>query len=181
METAKEAIILAAMKGVRIHGLHGVRIRHISELAGVLPSSIYGYFRGKEDLMQACFERVDCQLAKMMQTAAEDASREKEAERRRRQFWNALFHWLADHDDETVFFHRYCDRPGTFLAEASGTSCCAAYTAAMEKLTGTEKGSFLSWLHEFLGTVRYAKYVIDGVLGHDMQTESDIYHMIFPG
>ena len=62
METAREAMIKAAMKGVRLYGLHGVRIRHISELADVLPSSIYGYFKGKDHLMQACFARVPDRL-----------------------------------------------------------------------------------------------------------------------
>ena len=186
METAREAILRATMKGVRLYGLHGVRIRHISELAGVLPSSIYGYFKGKEDLLQACFERVTNQIADMMQQAKPRAELlPDDPADAMREFWVPFYRWLINHPDETVFFHRYCDGPNSPLNNI-GSEQPGDFVSAMCRLTSgvmpdNSDTYRLLWLHGVLGTVRYAKYVIEGFLPNDSATEGAIFYLTFIG
>lgn len=186
METAREAILRATMKGVRLYGLHGVRIRHISELAGVLPSSIYGYFKGKEDLLQACFQRVTEQIAGMMQQAKPRAELlPDEPQDAMREFWVPFYRWLINHPDETVFFHRYCDGPNSPLntigSEQPGDFVSAMSSLAKGVLPENSDTYRLLWLHGVLGTVRYAKYVIEGFLPDNAETEAGIFYLTFPG
>lgn len=179
METAREAIILAAMKGVRLHGLHGVRIRHISDIAGVLPSSIYGYFNGKEDLMQACFSHVSDCVAQMISLAC-SAAEELDAAERKKSFWNCLFRWFLQHPDETMFFYRYCDRPDLTEHVILTSSSYGVYCDAIKRLPAMEKlEPLLSWVHVLLGTARYAGYVSLGILPETETCYSQIYSCIF--
>ena len=187
METAREAIIKAAMKGVRLYGLHGVRIRHISELADVLPSSIYGYFKGKDHLMQACFARVTEQITELMKQARPRAELLQDHPRQAmREFWAPFYRWLLRHPDETVFFHRYCDGPNGPLGNVKDSEWSGDFVSAMTPfvqgaLPDSPATERLLWLHGVLGTVRYAKYVIEGLLPDDPQTENGIFFLLFPG
>ena len=187
METAREAMIKAAMKGVRLYGLHGVRIRHISELAGVLPSSIYGYFKGKDHLMQACFERVTEQISEMMKQAKPRAELLQDSpQQAMREYWVPFYRWLLRHPDETVFFHRYCDGPSGPLSSVKDSEWHGDFVSAMSPLAhgvlpDSPETERLLWLHGVLGTVRYAKYVIEGLLPDNAQTESGIFFLTFPG
>ena len=129
--------------------------------------------------MQACFTVNDGCLASVMETAVQGTCSGDEKTEKLRRFWNSLYHWLIQHEDETVFFHRYCDRPGSFLSEIQNSKSFRTYIFAMQQL-GDETGDhMLLWLHGFLGTVRYAKYVIDGVLPNNSQTERNIFSLLF--
>lgn len=180
METAKEAIICAAMKGVRLHGLYGVRVRHISQLAEVLPSSIYAYFNGKEDLMQACFSYVCDLLSDVIQRSSLEADGLGRPDKLY-SFWSKLYRWMLLHPDETVFFHRYCDRPDMKPDTLRSCSCFHAFCAAADGVVPSfsEDRAMLSWLHVVLGTVRYAGYTIQGILPDKDAMQTRIFSIIF--
>ena len=63
LDDTKTRIIFATMKAVRQHGLEGVRIQNVSDLAGISPGALYRYFDSKDHLIEACFTYVDKQAA----------------------------------------------------------------------------------------------------------------------
>src|SRR5437763_16745259 len=66
MGTAKEAyrlamrsdLLAAAERVIERTGLAGVTIRAILDEAGVAPGTLYTYFSGKDEILNAVFERV---------------------------------------------------------------------------------------------------------------------------
>lgn len=67
MADSKELIEKATIKAASIYGLKGVRVKHIQKLSGLCGSSIYTYFGGEKELMIACFERIDHQVAALLE------------------------------------------------------------------------------------------------------------------
>ena len=53
LDDTKTRILSAAMKAVRQYGLEGVRIKNVSEIAGISPGAIYRHFDSKEQLLTA--------------------------------------------------------------------------------------------------------------------------------
>ena len=47
MDSTKEHIIMAGIKGVRQYGLEGVRVQNISKLAGLTQGAMYRYFKSR--------------------------------------------------------------------------------------------------------------------------------------
>lgn len=47
VDDTKTRIISATMKAVRQHGLEGIRVQTVSELAGISPGALYRYFEGR--------------------------------------------------------------------------------------------------------------------------------------
>lgn len=178
----------AAIEGVRLYGLDGVRIQHIAKLAGGATGNIYSYFEGKDDLLRACFERVDRQIAKVFDRLVPDpkflAGHPEEAVRR---LWTAYFRWLVAHPAETVFYHRYRDAPGF---TAYNLSRDFSHFAAFVHTLGLFQEQYhiyervdggVLWLHVLTGTVMYAKYVVEGVLPDAPETEESLFRLLMYG
>lgn len=184
----REDIIHAAMKGVRLHGLDGVRIQHIGKLAGTVTSNIYAYFNGKEDLMRACFDQVDRQIARVFdQIRIDPRTLAADPEHEVRRLWTTYYRWLVSHPDETVFYHRYRDSPA-FLAVQREQDF--SYFASFIKILQMFQDRYhiyervdqrVLWLHALTGTVMYAKYVVEGVLPNTPETEESIFRLTMEG
>lgn len=186
--TTKGRLLTAAMKGVRLYGLDGVRIQHIGKLAGVSPGGIYTHFDSKEHLLRACFELVDRRIAAIFDHLEIDPARlarEPEAEVRR--LWTPYYRWLLANPDETVFYFYYRSSPDFPEFERQrDISYFAGFLrslAVFEELYGLREkvDADVMWLHILTATVMYAKYVLEGALPDNAQTEESLFRLEFHG
>ena len=188
MDDTKTRIIMAAMKCVRQYGLEGVRVQNISEAAGLTQGAMYRYFDSKDDLMVACFTYVDKQAAAIFDhMKISPVVLLKKPTDIIKSLWLPYFRFWTSRPDETVFYHRFRD---------------SAYFPAFEKqrdvsyferfigivhlfkkvFPGLDKmNQDLLWLHVLTTTVMYAKYVVEGVLPNDEETEDAIFQLIMTG
>lgn len=188
LDDTKTRIILAAMKAVRQYGLEGVRIQNVSELAGISPGAIYRYFDGKEQLIVECFTYVDKQAAEVfehlkfnplvMLTDPMGAVKE---------LWLPYFRFWTARPDETVFYHRF--RDSTFFPKYD-KSRDVTYFKTFIGMVNIFKKVFpsldkmnqdLLWLHVLTSTVMYAKYVVEGVLPNNEETENTVFQLLTTG
>ena len=188
MEKARDCVIRAAMKGVRLYGLDGVTMRQIAELAGVSAGNTYIYFSSKDELMYACFERVDRQIAHIFDSLElRAADLQTDPEGAIRQLWTPYFRWLVAHPDETVFYHRFRDNPGfPEFDKTRDISYFASFSESVHAFESLfhifEKVNFnILWLHMLTSTVMFAKYVVEGVLPNGAETEESIFQLQFYG
>lgn len=188
MIDAKNRIMDAAIQSVRRFGLDGVRIQNISKLAGIASSNIYFYFTGKDDLLRACFDRVDRQIACVFdrikldpQTLAQHPDEEV------RRLWTAYYRWLVGHPDETVFYHRYRDSPGFPAYDRTRDFSHFASFIGVVQMFQSQYHIYdrvdqkVLWLHVLTGTVMYAKYVVQGELPDTPETEESLFRLIMYG
>ena len=113
MANQRSILIQAAIKAVRVYGMDGVRMQHIGQIAHATPSSIYQYFKGKDELLRVCFEQIDHEIAYIfdkISTMEEEMA--VDPRQTLRTVWSAFWRWLADHPDETIFYHNYRDWSG---------------------------------------------------------------------
>lgn len=188
LEESRGSLIRAAMRGVRLYGLDGLRIQHIGELAGMATSRIYYYFKDKDDLLRECFEQVDRQIARIFDQVIMDPQRlADDPEKEIRRLWTAYFRWLLAHPDETVFYYRYRDTPGfPDYEKARDYSHFASFIESLRLFerqyhVPTRAGAQILWLHLLSGTVMYAKFVVLGVLAGDAETEEAVFQMEMNG
>ena len=181
LDDTRTRIISAAIRAVRQHGLEGVRIQNVSSLAGVSPGALYRYFESKEKLLEECFTYVDRQAAAIFDQLAFDP--------------HAIVAdpvgavkslWLP-HPDETVFYHRI--RDSAFFPEYDRTrdisyfgSFVCMVQAFQQVFPGIRQiNQDLLWLHVLTTTVLYAKYVAEGVLRADQETEETVFQLLATG
>ncbi len=181
-------IISAAMKAVRQYGLEGVRIQNISKLAGVSPGALYRYFDSKDQLMMECFTYVDKQAAAIFDCMKFDPqimlTDPVEAVRR---LWVPYFRFWVARPDETVFYHRFRDsaffplydksRDASYFDTFAGM--VRSFLAVFPSLKQINQD--LLWLHVLTSTVMYAKYVVEGVLPDNQETEETIFQFLTQG
>lgn len=188
MDDTKTRIILAAIKAVRQYGLEGVRVHNISKLASISPGAIYRYFVGKTQLLEECFTYVDRQVAAIFerldfdpQLIASDPMGAIKA------LWLPYFRFWTSHPDETVFYHRFRDSVTFPMYDKSRdvahfdrfTSLVHAFMEAFPALRGINQD--LLWLHVLTSTVMYAKYVVEGVLPNNQETEETVFQLLTTG
>ena len=181
-------IISAAMKAVRQYGLEGVRIQNISKLAGVSPGALYRYFDSKEQLMMECFTYVDRQAAGIFDCMKFDSrimlTDPVEAVR---SLWVPYIRFWLARPDETVFYHRFRDsaffpaydksRDASYFDNFVGM--VQAFLEAFPSLRQINQD--LLWLHVLTSTVMYAKYVVEGALPDNQETEDTIFRFLTEG
>lgn len=188
MDDTRTRILSAAMKAVRQYGLEGVRIQNISELAGLSPGALYRYFDSKDQLMLECFTYVDKQAAAIFNSISFDPlSLCADPMGAVKQLWLPYFRFWTAHPDETVFYHRF--RDSTFFP-AYDRVRDASYFKAFVEMVRAFMTTFpdlrrldqnLLWLHVLTVTVLYAKYVVEGVLPNDEQTEETVFRLLTTG
>lgn len=185
MDDTKTRIILAAMKAVRLYGLEGVRIQNISKLARFSPGAIYRHFEGKTQLLEECFTYVDKQAAAIFEQlefdplllAADPMGAVKA-------LWLPYFRFLTSHPDETVFYHNFRDSISFPQYDKSRDvahfeAFVSVFMEAFPSLRRTNQD--LLWLHMLTSTVMYAKYVVEGVLPNDRETEGTVFQLLTTG
>ncbi len=188
MDDTKIKIMSAAIKAVRQYGLEGVRIQNISELAGIFPGALYRYFNGKEQLMMECFTYIDRQAASVFERLQFDPQiMLTDPVQAVRDLWVPYFRFWLARPDETVFYHRF--RDSTFFPVYDKTRDVSYF----DTFVGMIKTFFkvfpslkqinqdLLWLHVLTSTVMYAKYVVEGVLPDNQETEDTVFRFLIEG
>ena len=188
MDDTRTRIIFAAMKAVRQYGLEGMRIQNVSDLAGVSPGALYRYFESKDQLILESFQYVDKQAAAifehlkfnplLMVTDPMGAVKS---------LWLPYFRFWVSHPDETVFYHRFRDSAffpkydksrdisyfGTFIGMVQ---LFKKVFPALDRMNQD-----LLWLHVLTSTVMYAKFVVEGILPDNQETEDTIFQLLTTG
>ena len=188
LDDTKTRIILAAIKAVRQYGLEGVRIQHVSQLAGISAGAIYRYFDGKEQLLVECFTYMDRQAAEIFEDLSFDPMRMlTDPLGAVKELWLPYFRFWTSHPDETVFYHRFRDSASFPKYDKSRDSSYFGAFAGMVRLFMKifprlrHMNQELLWLHILTSTVMYAKYVAEGVLANNRETEDTIFQLLAGG
>ena len=188
LDDTRTRIIFATMKVVRQYGLEGARIQNVSNLAGISPGALYRYFESKDQLLIECFTYVDKRAAsifdhlkfepQMMLTDPLGAIKN---------LWQPYFQFWVKHPDETIFYHRF--RYSAFFPrfdkcrDASYFNSFAGmvhdFLEAFPNLR--QMNQDLLWLHVLSSTVMYAKYVVEGVLTDNQETEDTVFQLLTTG
>ena len=188
LDDTKTRIILAAIKAVRQYGLEGVRIQNVSELAGVSSGAIYRHFDSKDQLLVECFTYVDRQAAAIFEhlkfnplTMLTDSTGAIKG------LWLPYFRFWTSPPDETVFYHRFRDsaffpkydksRDVTYFKTFIGM--VDAFKRVFPSLNRINQD--LLWLHVLTSTVMYAKYVVEGALPNNQETEDTVFQLLTTG
>jgi len=188
MDSTKHRILAAACKAVRQYGLDGVRIQNISELAGLSPGALYRYFDSKDELLTACFVHVDRQVARIFDQVDFDPGQVRaDPAGAVWRLWHPYFRFWTARPDETVFYHRFRDsaRFHTFDQQRkvdyfdSFIVMRDAILSVFPRLR--EINCPLLSIHLLTMTVLYAKYVVEGVLPDDEETEKTVFQIIMGG
>ena len=188
LDDTKMRIIYAAMKAVRQYGLEGVRIQNVSELAGISPGAIYRYFDGKDQLLIECFTYVDKQAAEIFEhlrfnplTMLTDPMKAV------KKLCLPYFRFWTSHPDETVFYHRF--RDSTFFPKYDKSRDITYFKTFIGMVHAFKKvfpsldqiNQDLLWLHVLTSTVMYAKYVVEGILPDNQETEDTVFQLLTTG
>ena len=188
MDDTKIKIMSAAIKAVRQYGLEGVRIQNISELAGISPGALYRYFNGKEQLMMECFTYIDRQAASVFERLQFDPQiMLTDPVQAVRDLWVPYFRFWLARPDETVFYHRF--RDSAFFPRYDKVrevdyfdSFNGMVRAFREMFPGLKQmNQDLLWLHVLSSTVMYAKYVVEGVVPDNQETQDTIFRLLATG
>lgn len=188
MDDTKTRILHAAMKAVRQYGLEGTRIQNISELAQISPSAIYRYFDSKDQLINACFTYVDKQAAAIFDHVRfNPLLLLTDPMAAVKNLWLPYFRFWVAHPDETVFYHRYRDSEAFKVMDESRdqsyfSSFVGMVHAFMETFPNLRRiNQELLWHHVLTTTVMYAKYVVEGSLPNNKETEETVFQFLSVG
>ena len=188
MDDTKIRIMSAAMKVVRQYGLEGMRIQNVSDLAGISPGALYRYFESKDQLIIECFTYVDRQAAAIFdQLSFNPLTMLVDPIGAVKKLWLPYFRFWVAHPDETVFYHRF--RDSALFPEYDRTrdisyfgSFVCMVQAFQQVFPGIRQiNQDLLWLHVLTTTVLYAKYVAEGVLRADQETEETVFQLLATG
>ncbi len=187
-DDTKTRIIFAAMKAVRQYGLEGARIQNVSELAGISPGALYRYFESKDQLLVECFTYVDRQAAAIFDHLKFDPrTMLTDPMRAVKDLWLPYFRFWVAHPDETIFYHRF--RDSAFFPRYDKVrevdyfdSFNGMVRAFREMFPGLKQmNQDLLWLHVLSSTVMYAKYVVEGVVPDNQETQDTIFRLLATG
>ena len=188
LDDTKTRIILAAIKAVRQYGLEGVRIQNVSELAGISSGAIYRHFKGKDQLLVECFTYVDKQAAMIFEhlefnplVMLTDPMGAVKG------LWLPYFRFWTSHPDETVFYHRF--RDSTFFPKYDKSRDITYFKTFIGMVRSFKRvfprlrriNQDLLWLHVLTSTIMYAKYVVEGILPNNQETEDTVFQLLTTG
>lgn len=184
----RQKIISAAIKAVRQYGIEGIRIQNISELVGITPGAVYRHFKGKNEILIECFTYVDKQAAAIFDHIMfNPLTLITNPTKAVHKLWRPYFRYWVNHPDETVFYHRF--RDSAFFHDfdlkrdagyfGSFSRMVRAFLNTFPKLANMNQD--ILWLHVLTTTVLYAKYIVEGVLPDDQETEDTIFQLMITG
>lgn len=188
LDDTRTRIIFAAIKAVRQYGLEGVRIQNVSELAELSPGAIYRYFESKDQLLVECFIYVDQQAAAIFeQLDFTPASMFADPIGAVKRLWLPYFRFWVAYPDATIFYHRFRDsaafprydkvRDASYFVSFS--EMVRAFMNAFPDLRRINQD--LLWHHVLTSTVMYAKYVVEGQLPNNRETEDTVFQLLATG
>lgn len=188
LDDTKTRIILAAIKAVRQYGLEGVRIQNVSELAGVSSGAIYRHFDGKEQLLVECFTYADKQVAVIFEHLRfNPLAMLTDPMGAIKGLWLPYFRFWTSRPDETVFYYRFRDSAAFPSYDRSRD---VTYFGTFIGMVRIFKKVFPSldrinqdmlWLHVLTSTLLYAKYVVEGILPNNEETEETVFRLLTTG
>jgi AcrR family transcriptional regulator len=184
MVTQRENILRAAIQGVRMYGLGGVRIKHISSIAGSSVGNIYQHFGSKENLMRECFEWVDRQISRLYNTVTWNAQNlSVDTEEKLFSQWKLWYHWLLDHPDETIFYHQYINEPfyASYDKERDASAAKRHYQHIPTSMVRDGVNAKLFLFVSLNTTLMYARAVIEGAIPNTEEMERNIFMAKFYG
>lgn len=188
LDDTKTRIIAAAIKAVRQYGLEGVRIQNVSELAGISAGAIYRHFDGKDQLLAECFTYVDKQAAEIFERLKfNPLVMLTDPMGAIKSLWLPYFRFWTSHPDETVFYHRF--RDSTFFPKYDKNRDVSYFKTFIGMVCIFKKvfpsldkmNQDLLWLHVLTSTVMYAKYVVEGTLPNNQETEDTVFQLLTTG
>lgn len=188
MEDTRTKIIFAAMKAVRQYGLEGMRIQNVSELAGVSSGALYRYFDGKDQLIEECFVYVDKQAAEIFEhLKLNPLAMLTDPMGAIKGLWLPYFRFWVEHPDETVFYHRF--RDSSFFPKYDKSRNVDYFQTFIGMVQFFKKifpdlnriNQDILWLHVLTSTVMYAKYVVEGTLPDNQETEDTVFRLLTTG
>ncbi len=188
LDDTKTRIIAAAIKAVRQYGLEGVRIQNVSELAGISAGAIYRHFDGKDQLLVECFTYVDKQAAEIFERLKfNPLVMLTDPMGAIKSLWLPYFRFWTSHPDETVFYHRF--RDSTFFPKYDKNRDVSYFKTFIGMVHIFKKvfpsldkmNQDLLWLHVLTSTVMYAKYVVEGTLPNNRETEDTVFQLLTTG
>ncbi len=176
------------MKAVRQYGLEGMRIQNVSDLAEISPGALYRYFDSKDQLIVECFTYVDRQGAEIFEHLKLNPltmiANPLEAVK---SLWQPYFRFWVAHPDETVFYHRF--RDSAFFPKYDKSRDVTYFNTFIGMVQLFKKlfpnlnqiNQDLLWLHVLTSTVMYAKYVVEGTLPDNQETEDTVFQLLTTG
>lgn len=176
------------MKAVRQYGLEGMRIQNVSDLADISPGALYRYFESKEQLIVETFVYVDKQVARIFENLKlNPVTMVVDPLGAVKNLWLPYFRFWVAHPDETVFYHRF--RDSVFFPKYDKTRDVTYFNTFVgmvhlfkKVFSGLDKiNQDLLWLHVLTSTVMYAKYVVEGTLPNNQETEDTIFQLLTTG
>lgn len=188
LEDTRTKIIFAAMKAVRQYGLEGMRIQNVSELAGVSSGALYRYFDGKDQLIEECFVYVDKQAAEIFEhLKLNPLAMLTDPMGAIKGLWLPYFRFWVEHPDETVFYHRF--RDSSFFPKYDKSRNVDYFQTFIGMVQLFKKifpdlnriNQDILWLHVLTSTVMYAKYVVEGTLPDNQETEDTVFRLLTTG
>lgn len=188
MDDTKTRIILAAIKAVRQYGLEGVRIQNVSELAGISAGAIYRHFESKDQLLVESFTYVDRQAAEIFEHLKfQPMLMLTDPMGAVKGLWLPYFRFWTSRPDETVFYHRF--RDSAFFPQYDRGRDAAYFETFIGMVHAFKKvfpsldriNQDLLWLHVLTSTVMYAKYVVEGTLPNNRETEDTVFQLLTTG
>lgn len=188
LDDTRTRIILAAIKAVRQYGLEGVRIQNVSELAGVSAGAIYRYFDGKDQLLVECFTYIDKQAAAIFEHLKfNPLAMLADPMKTIKGLWLPYFRFWTSRPDETVFYHRF--RDSAFFPKYDKSRDVTYFKTFIGMVHAFKKvfpsldqiNQDLLWLHVLTSTVMYAKYVVEGILPNNQETEDTVFQLLTTG
>ena len=188
LDDTKTRIIAAAIKAVRQYGLEGVRIQNVSELAEISAGAIYRHFDGKDQLLAECFTYVDKQAAEIFERLKfNPLVMLTDPMGAIKSLWLPYFRFWTSHPDETVFYHRF--RDSTFFPKYDKNRDVSYFKTFIGMVCIFKKvfpsldkmNQDLLWLHVLTSTVMYAKYVVEGTLPNNQETEDTVFQLLTTG
>lgn len=188
MDDTKTRILSATMKAVRQYGLEGARVQNISGLAGISPGAMYRYFKSKDELLAACFTYVDQQAASIFEDLRFDPlAMRTDPMGVVKDLWLPYFRFWVAHPDETVFYHRFRDSAAfPRFYKSYNVSHFQAFGGMVRAFMDTfpclrRINQDVLWLHVLTSTVMYAKYVVEGLLPNNQETEDTVFQFLSVG
>lgn len=176
------------MKAVRQYGLEGMRIQNVSELAGVSSGALYRYFDGKDQLIEECFVYVDKQAAEIFEhLKLNPLAMLTDPMGAIKGLWLPYFRFWVEHPDETVFYHRF--RDSSFFPKYDKSRNVDYFQTFIGMVQLFKKifpdlnriNQDILWLHVLTSTVMYAKYVVEGTLPDNQETEDTVFRLLTTG
>ncbi len=101
--------------------------------------------------------------------------------------WVSYFRFWLARPDETIFYHRFRD---SAFFPAYDKSRDASYFGTFADMVRAFRKVFpelkeinqdLLWFHVLTSTVMYAKYVVEGVLPNNQETEETVFRLLTVG